>query len=456
MPYCNDPIVALATPPGKSALAVIRLSGQGVIELVNSLFQGKNLLKQGSHTLHLGKILAEDASMVDEVIVALFRAPKSFTLEDSVEISCHGSSYIVQKIIHLLLQKGARLAKPGEFTQRAFRNGRFDLAQAEAVADLIAAESALAHRTALQQMRGGFSSKISELRKKLIHFGALLELELDFAEEDIEFANKPALENLLQELLVAIEKLIQSFALGNVLQEGFPIVIVGKPNVGKSTLLNALANEEKALVSDIPGTTRDIIEDTINIGGMKFRFVDTAGLRADSTDVIELAGIAKAKERMKQASLILYMFDLATESLGDISKASIEIEALQVPYIKVGNKLDVAKPAVLQALQDTDCVLIAAAKNHNLDQLQARILALAQIGKLAQLDTVVCNARHQDSLLKSKTVLEEVLNGLQDKLSNELLMVHIHQALEYLGEITGEISTEDILDDIFANFCIGK
>jgi tRNA modification GTPase len=455
MNYSNEPIVALATPPGKSAIAVIRLSGTGVIGLVNQVFQGKDLTSQPSHTVHFGTIVAEDKDL-DEILVAIFRAPKSFTLEDSVEISCHGSTYIIQQLIQLLIKQGARLAKPGEFTQRAFLNGRFDLAQAEAVADLIAAESALAHRTALQQMRGGFSAKIQELRKKLIHFGALLELELDFGEEDVDFANKPALIELVQELVTAIDQLIKSFALGNVLKEGVPIVIAGKPNTGKSTLLNALANEEKALVSAIPGTTRDLIEDEINIAGIKFRFVDTAGLRAHTTDVIEIAGIAKARERMQQASLILYLFDLTHETLTSIEQASKEIEELSVPFIPVGNKIDAAQPELLQALEQKGFVLISAAQKLNIDQLEARILELSQLGQLAETDTIVVNARHQESLIKSKIALTEVLQGLAHNLSNELLMVDIHKALQHLGEITGEITTEDLLDDLFANFCIGK
>jgi tRNA modification GTPase len=455
MTYSNDPIVALATPPGKSAIAVIRLSGIGVIELVNQVFQGKDLTSQPSHTVHFGTIVAE-GKFLDEVLVAIFKAPKSFTLEDSVEISCHGSTYIIQQLIQLLIQQGARLAKPGEFTQRAFLNGRFDLAQAEAVADLIAAESAMAHRTALQQMRGGFSAKIQTLREKLIHFGALLELELDFGEEDVDFANKQALTDLIQELLTTIEQLIKSFALGNVLKEGIPIVIAGKPNVGKSTLLNALANEEKALVSPIPGTTRDLIEDEINIGDIKFRFVDTAGLRAHTTDAIEMAGIAKARERMRQASLILYLFDLTNETLTSIEQASKEVEELGVPFIPVGNKIDAAQPALLKSLEQKDFILISAAQKQNLDQLQARILELCQLGQIAETDTIVVNARHQESLIKSKIALTEVLKGLANNLSNELLMVDIHKALQHLGEITGEITTEDLLDELFAKFCIGK
>ena len=452
----EEPIVALATPPGKSAIAVIRLSGQGVIELVNQVFQGKDLTTQTSHTVHFGTIV-DQGQVLDEVLVTIFKAPKSFTQEDSIEISCHGSSFIIRQLIQLLIQQGARLAKPGEFTQRAFLHGRFDLAQAEAVADLIAADSALAHRTALQQMRGGFSTKIQELREKLIHFGALLELELDFVEEDVEFADRATLKALLQELLSSITQLIQSFALGNVIKEGVPTVIAGKPNAGKSTLLNALLNEEKAIVSPIPGTTRDLVEDEVNLGGIRFRFIDTAGLREGTTDVIETIGIAKTKEQMQQASLIIYVFDLAQESLASIRQATEQLKALNVPFIKVGNKLDAAQSALLQALQQQeDFVLISAAQKQNLDQLEARILELMHLDQLEATDTIVVNARHHESLTKSKTALTEVLQGIEQRLSNELLMVDIHKALHYLGEITGEITTEDLLDDLFAKFCIGK
>lgn len=454
-PYQEEPIVALATPPGSSAIAVIRLSGQGVISLVNQIFQGKDLTAQASHTIHLGTII-DEGTILDEVLVAIFRAPRSFTREDSIELSCHGSRFIIRQLIQLLTKQGARLAKPGEFTQRAFLNGRFDLAQAEAVADLIAADSAIAHRTALQQMRGGFSAKIQALREKLIHFAALLELELDFAEEDVDFADRAGLEKLVQELLATITQLIQSFDLGNVIKNGVPTVIAGKPNAGKSTLLNALLNEERAIVSPIPGTTRDLIEDEVNIGGVHFRFIDTAGLRAHTTDAIEAMGIAKTKERMHQASLIIYLFDLANESLPGIHQTTKQLEDLGVPFIKVGNKIDVAQPALLQALQQDDFVLISAAQKQNLAHLQTYILKLMQLDQLEPTATIVVNARHHESLTKSKAALMDVLKGIGQSLSNELLMLDIRKALHHLGEITGEITTEDLLDDLFAKFCLGK
>lgn len=451
----EEPIVALATPPGSSAIAVIRLSGKGVIALVNQIFQGKDLTAQASHTIHFGTIV-DEGTVLDEVLVAIFRAPRSFTQEDSIEISCHGSSFIIRQLIQLLIKQGARLAKPGEFTQRAFLNGRFDLAQAEAVADLIAADSAIAHRTALQQMRGGFSAKIQAFREKLIHFAALLELALDFAEEDVDFADRAGLQALVQELLAAITQLIQSFALGNVIKNGIPTVIAGKPNAGKSTLLNALLNEEKAIVSPIPGTTRDLIEDEVNIGGVCFRFIDTAGLRDHTIDAIETLGISKTKERMQQASLIIYLFDLANESLASIHQATKQLQGLGVPFIKVGNKIDAAQPALLQALQQEDFVLISAVQKQNLDHLQARIVALMQLDQLEPTDTIVVNARHHESLTKSQAALVDVLKGLEQNLSNELLMVDIRKALHHLGEITGEITTEDLLDDLFSKFCLGK
>jgi len=455
MLHQQEPIIALSTPTGKSAIAVIRLSGQNVINIVNQVFKGKELTQQPSHTIHFGTINYQ-GDIIDEVLVALFKAPHSFTQEDSVEISCHGSTYIIQKVMQLFMELGVRLAKPGEFTQRAFLNGRFDLVQAEAVADLIAADTAIAHKTALQQMRGGFSTQLQALREKLIHAGALLELELDFAEEDVAFADRAMLESLLQELLDIIGNLIQSFSLGNVIKNGLPITIVGKPNAGKSTLLNALLQEERAIVSPIPGTTRDFIEAEINIGGIHCRFIDTAGLREHTTDTIESIGIARTKERMQQAALILYVFDLSEESLTTIQNTTEELSELGIPYIKVGNKLDAAQPNLLKALLQEDLVLISAAKKQHLDQLEARILELFQLDQLSNSDTIVVNTRHYESLVKSQNALLAVVQSITNGLSNELLMIDLKQALYHLGEITGEITTEDLLDDLFSKFCIGK
>lgn len=451
----QEPIIAVATPPGKSALAVIRLSGEGVMKLVNEVFQGRDLTQLPSHTVHFGALLYQ-GKIVDEVLVTIFKAPHSFTKEESVEISCHGSSYIIQQIIQLFSELGVRLAKPGEFTQRAFLNGRFDLVQAEAVADLIAADTAIAHQTALQQMRGGFSSQLKGLRTKLIHLGALLELELDFAEEDVAFADRVSLEKLIQELLDHISQLIESFEVGNVIKNGLPIAIVGKPNAGKSTLLNALLQEERAIVSPIPGTTRDLIEAEKNIGGLVCRFIDTAGLRAHTTDTIEAIGIARAKEKMQQAALILYVFDLAEESLSSIQNTLVELSTLNTPFIKIGNKIDIAPADLVTNLAQQDFVLIAAAQQQHIAQLEKRIVQLFQLDQLNAVDNIVVNARHQASLVKSKYALLAVQDGIAQNVSSELLMLDLKKGLYHLGEITGEITTEDLLDELFSKFCIGK
>ena len=450
----EDTIVALATPTGSSAIAVVRLSGKTAISMANQIFQGKDLTQQASHTIHFGTIVNKKNS-IDEVLIAIFKTPRSLTKEDSVEISCHGSHFIVQQIIQLLIQQGARLAKPGEFTQRAFLNGQFDLAQAEAVADLIAAKSAIAHQAALHQMRGGVSAAIQKFRKELIHFASMLALELDFPEEDVTFANKDELKNLIQALLAHMHRLIESFTLGNAVKTGIPTVIVGKPNVGKSTLLNALLNEEKAIVSHIPGTTRDLIEDEINIQGVNFRFIDTAGLRK-TDDPIEAIGVARTYEKMKQAALIIYLFDLSHESLENIKVITQQLKNLKVPLIKVGNKIDVAPPKLLKSLQAKKFVMISAAKNLYLDKLKEKIIALLHLETVKTSSTIITNARHYESLTKSKAALEDVLAGIAGNLANELLVLPIRSALLHLGEITGEITTEDLLDNIFSKFCIGK
>lgn len=454
-PHQEAPIVALATPPGSSAIAIIRLSGAGVIELTNQVFRGKDLTRQVSHTVHFGSIY-DQKEILDEVLVSIFRAPKSFTREDTVEISCHGSGFIVQRIIQLLILRGARLAKPGEFTLRAFLNGKLDLAQAEAVADLIAADSSAAHRTALQQMRGGFSYEIEQLREKLVHFASMLELELDFSEEDVAFADKDALKRLVQELLSPMVQLIQSFALGNVIKNGVTTVIAGKPNVGKSTLLNALLNEERAIVSNIPGTTRDLIEAELNIEGVHFRFIDTAGLRSKTADTIEAIGIAKTKEQLQKATLIIYLFDLATETLSNIRKTVRRLESSAVPYVKVGNKIDIASPDLLAILQREDFVLISASQQQNVPLLKSRLLACVTLDQLPKTDTIVVNARHHERLTKSKEALEDVLQGITSNITHELLAQDVRRALHHLGEITGKVITEELLDNLFSKFCIGK
>lgn len=451
----DDTIVALATAPGVGAIAVVRLSGTDAISICNKAFKGKDLEKQPSHTLHYGTIRDND-KIVDEVVVSLFVAPKSFTKENVVEISCHGSPYIVKQIIKVLLAHGARLALPGEFTKRAFINGQFDLAQAEAVADLINSDSAASHEAALNQMRGGFSEQIRQLREELIHFASMIELELDFGEEDVEFANRDDLKQLINNLLRVINALIDSFDLGNVIKNGVPTVIAGKPNAGKSTLLNALLNEEKAIVSDIAGTTRDFIEDEINLGGITFRFIDTAGLR-ETTDTIEKIGVERTQQQMKKASLIIYMIDMASDSIVDVNRDINMLENLGIPFIIVGNKVDKAQPELKAAIEKIKgSVLISAATKENLDALKDRILEVVNLDNFKTGDTIVTNIRHYDNLLKTRNALMDVLNSLDNNITGDFLAMDIRQSLHYLGEITGEITTDDLLANIFSKFCIGK
>lgn len=452
----SDTIIALATPQGVGAIAVIRLSGKDAIRLTNEVFYGKDLEKQESHTIHFGTI-RDGEKIIDEVLVSLFIAPKSFTKENVVEISTHGSSYIINQVIKLFLKKGVRPAKPGEFTQRAFLNGQFDLAQAEAVADLIHADSEASHRAALNQMRGGFSSEIQQLREKLIHFASMIELELDFGEEDVEFASRTELQELVERLLRVVEELILSFDLGNVIKNGVPTVIAGKPNAGKSTLLNALLNEEKAIVSDIAGTTRDFIEDEINIGGVIFRFIDTAGLR-ETTDTIEAIGVSRTQEKMKTASLILYLFDLGDTDLVEINRDVNKLENLGVPFLKIANKLDKANPELVTELQSKhpDTIFISAGNKENLEGLKVKILELVNLDKFKTGNTVVTNIRHYDSLVKTRDSLLDILRGIDDQITNDFVAMDIRRSLHYLGEITGEITTDDLLANIFSKFCIGK
>lgn len=452
----NDTIIALATPQGVGAIAVIRLSGKDAIKLTNEVFFGKNLEKQESHTIHFGTI-RDGEKIIDEVLVSLFIAPKSFTKENVVEISTHGSSYIINQVIKLFLKKGARPAKPGEFTQRAFLNGQFDLAQAEAVADLIHADSETSHQAALSQMRGGFSSEIQQLREKLIHFASMIELELDFGEEDVEFASRTELQELVERLLRVVEELILSFDLGNVIKNGVPTVIAGKPNAGKSTLLNALLNEEKAIVSDIAGTTRDFIEDEINLGGVIFRFIDTAGLR-ETTDTIEAIGVSRTQEKMKTASLILYLFDLGDTDLVEINRDVNKLEILGVPFLKIANKIDKANPELVSELKSKypDTIFISAGNKENLEGLKAKILELVNLDKFKTGNTIVTNVRHYDSLIKTRDSLLDILRGIDEQITNDFVAMDIRRSLHYLGEITGEITTDDLLANIFSKFCIGK
>jgi tRNA modification GTPase len=450
----SDTIVALATPQGVGALAIIRLSGDQSIAIVNSIFNGKDLSKVDSHTLHFGTIRDKDR-IIDEVLISVFKGTSSFTKEESIEISCHGSMLIVKEIIKLLVAKGTRLAKPGEFTQRAFLHGKFDLAQAEAVADLIHANSEAARKTALDQMRGGFSKDITQLREELIHFASMIELELDFGEEDVEFANRDQLKELINKLLVKINALINSFDIGNVIKNGVPTVIAGKPNAGKSTLLNALLKEDKAIVSEIAGTTRDTIEDEINIGGIRFRFIDTAGLR-DTTDTIEAMGVARAKAQMEKASLILYMLDLTAESLEEIEKVKEELDSQQIPYLLIGNKSDLLTKRIRRELSSLDINFLSAKSGDGLTELEDIILDKVNAKALQTDDTVVTNLRHHQQLILTKESLEAVITGIDSSITNDFVAQDIRHSLHHLGEITGEISTDDLLENIFRKFCIGK
>lgn len=450
----NDNIVALATAPGVGAIAVIRLSGQNSIALVNQCFSGKDLSGAKSHTVHFGHLM-DGEHLVDEVLVTLFVAPHSFTKEESVEISCHGSSYIVNRIIQLMVRTGARLAEPGEFTQRAYLNGRFDLAQAEAVADLIASENEAAHATAMNQMRGGISNEIKSLRERLVNFASMIELELDFSEEDVEFASRQELKVLIEKIDVVLVQLIDSFQLGNVIKNGVPVVIVGKPNAGKSTLLNALLDEEKAIVSDIAGTTRDIIEDELNIKGVKFRFIDTAGLR-DTKDQIEAIGVERAEQKMQEASLIMYLFDLSTESLAVIQHTEQMLSDKKKPYILVGNKLDKVAQEESALVANEHYVSIAAKSKKGIDQLESLIWSKSQMDDFQPGNVVVTNARHYQSLVNTQNSLHDVLRGIDNQITNDFLAQDIRHALHFLGEITGEITTDDLLANIFSKFCIGK
>jgi tRNA modification GTPase len=450
----DDTIVALATAQGISAIAVIRLSGKECIAITQKVFKGKELALQPSHTIHFGTIY-DGHKTIDEVLISVFREPNSFTKENSVEISCHGSQIIVKEIIKALLKSGARLAEPGEFTKRAFLNGRFDLAQAEAVADLINAETDNARQAALNQMRGGFSKEIQHLREELIHFASLIELELDFGEEDVEFAKRDDLRNLIKKIQGYIKELIDSFDRGNVIKNGVPTVIAGKPNAGKSTLLNTLLNEEKAIVSDIPGTTRDVIEDEMELGGVVFRFTDTAGLR-ETTDTIEAMGVERTKDRMKKASLILYLFDLVNMNENEIEKEEAHLNSLNIPYLKVGNKMDKLSSSRLSQLQTQGFILISASEKKGIDELKTRILNIFHVNAIKQGDVVVTNLRHYQNLVQTNDALNRVLEGMSGGITGDFLAMDIRQSLHYLGEITGQITTDDLLANIFSKFCIGK
>jgi tRNA modification GTPase len=452
----TDTIVALATPAGTGAIGVIRLSGADAIQIANSIFTGKDLSKQASHTLHFGKI-SDGQVVIDEVLVSIFIAPNSYTKENSVEISCHGSAYIISQIIKLILSKGARMAKAGEFTMRAFLNGQLDLSQAEAVADLIASQNAASHQIAMNQMRGGFSSELQALRSELINFASLVELELDFSEEDVEFANRAQMKNLILQILKVITRLINSFELGNVIKNGIPVVIAGKPNVGKSTLLNALLNEERAIVSEIAGTTRDTIEDEISLQGLRFRFIDTAGIR-ETDDLVEAQGVARSIAKINSSAVILYVYDVAETSLLELQEIISEfkpiLEKNNSTLFLVQNKSDQAvAPHEIEGLRS---IPISALNKTGLQTLENELVKLVDIAALASGQSIVSNLRHAEALQNAANSLEKVLNGIDNPITSDFLAIDIKQALQHLGEITGSISTDDLLDNIFSKFCIGK
>ncbi len=451
----DDTIVALATPNGIGAIGVIRLSGTKAIEITNELFSSKDLQKQNSHTIHVG-LLKDTGIILDEVVVSLYKNPKSYTGEDVVEISCHGSPFIQEQVINAFIKRGARLAKPGEFTQRAFLKGKFDLTQAEAVGDLIASNTEASRNTAIHNIRGGFSTVLKELREQIIQFSSLIELELDFSEEDVEFADRTKFYELINQATFITNELLQSFQLGNVIKNGVSIAIVGKPNAGKSTLLNTLLNENRAIVSEIPGTTRDTIEEIININGILFRLIDTAGIR-ESKDVIEVIGVEKSMEKMQQADLVLYLFDAVEEGQAEVEAALLMVQAQNKNFIAIGNKLDVLGDEKAQQKFNGDGVLFISAKsNQHIDLLKERLVDKVIQGNVNTENTIVTNARHYAALQEVAKSLLDIKNGLDNKISGDLLSLDIRTCLHYLGEITGEITNEDRLDYIFSKFCIGK
>jgi tRNA modification GTPase len=465
----NDTIVALATPSGAGAIAIIRISGPEAITIGNSVFKSiknKDLTQQKTHTLHLGHII-DDKKTLDEVLVSIFKGPNSYSGENTIEISCHGSTYIQQQIIQLLLRKGCRMANAGEFTLRAFLNGKLDLSQAEAVADLISSDNEASHQIAMQQMRGGFSNEIAKLREELLNFASLIELELDFAEEDVEFADRTQFNELINRIEFVLKRLIDSFAVGNVIKNGIPVAIVGEPNVGKSTLLNALLNEERAIVSEIAGTTRDTIEDELVIGGIGFRFIDTAGIR-ETKDVVESIGIKKTFEKIEQAQVVLFLIDSLQLIIDNDNKFKIEIEKIknkfpQKPLVIVINKIDFLNEYQNKVLTEKLSIInyplsikISAKQNIGIDELKNQLFSFVNTGALRNNETIVTNTRHYDSLLKALDEIQKVKYGLETNLSSDLMALDIKEALYQFGMITGQVTNDELLGNIFANFCIGK
>ncbi len=459
----EDTICALSTPPGSGAIAVIRISGEKTYPILSEIFIPKNK-KLNVNSLPANRLVYGSVQsgneIIDHVVVGTFKEPNSYTGEDVVEISCHGSEYIQEQIIRLLISHGARMADAGEFTMRAFMNGKFDLSQAEAVADLIASQSKSSHDLAIEQMRGGYSARISKLRKQLVDFTSLIELELDFSEEDVEFADRQNLFNLLETLKSEINKLIDSFSLGNVLKHGIPVAIIGKPNVGKSTLLNAILNEERAIVSAIPGTTRDVIEDTIVINGVSFRFIDTAGLR-EHGDEIETIGIERTREKIKQARIILYICDLSDcdpshlDEILEEFKEHLHDESKR--FILIGNKIDKLDelPKKFRDFVELETIFISAKRKKNINLIANSLLKSVRETSISD-KTIVSNTRHYEALTKALEAILNVEKGMKDGIPSDLFTIDIRQALYHLGSITGEITTDEILGNIFGRFCIGK
>ena len=451
----QDTICALATPNGIGAIGMIRLSGNQSLKITSKVFS-KNLLDANTHTSHFGIIRDSNNKLIDEVLITVFKEGKSFTGEESVEISCHGSSFILQKVLALVLENGCRLANPGEFTQRAFLNGKMDLSQAEAVADLIASKSKMSHDIALKQLRGGFSSELKELRQQLLNFASLIELELDFAEEDVEFADRTELKKLVSGVLEYVNRLADSFELGNAIKNGVPIAIVGRPNAGKSTLLNALLNEDRAIVSEIAGTTRDTIEEVLTINGIDFRFIDTAGLR-ETEDEIEKKGVDKALEKVNLSSAYIYLFDMNELSIDDVEEDLKQLPE-NILRIVVANKSDKASDEKTTALKNSglDLIFISAKEKDSLELLKEKLIEKVNLNSLSEDETIVTNARHYEALRKTGESLEKANEALSSEVTADFIAMDIRQAMFDLGTITGDISTDDLLGNIFSKFCIGK
>ncbi|MCF8464041.1 MAG: tRNA uridine-5-carboxymethylaminomethyl(34) synthesis GTPase MnmE [Flavobacteriales bacterium] len=457
----DDTIMALASPTGAGAIAVIRMSGKDAFKIADQIFRakGKKTISEAkSHTIIFGDIL-DGEELVDEVLVSVFRNPKSFTGEDSVEISCHGSTFIQKRILNLLSKNGCRMAKPGEYTMRAFLNRKMDLSQAEAVADLIASSSEAAHKIAMHQMRGGFANELKVLREELVHFASLIELELDFAEEDVEFADRTQMTELINRIITKINQLISSFELGNVIKEGVQVAIIGEPNAGKSTLLNALLNEDRAIVSDIAGTTRDTVEDEMVIEGIRYRFIDTAGIR-HTTDTIESLGIERTMQKAEQADVVMFLFDACTytqERLkSEISELKTRKSDLEERLILVANKTDKTAVSVATKFANINAISISAKEKTGIEELKSRLTEFVNLSALKEDQTIVTNTRHIEALSGAKKSLQEVLQGFENQMSGDLVAIDIRRSLFHLGSITGEITTDDLLGNIFSKFCIGK